>query len=269
MTEAAAAIDTADTQQALEGGEAEAPQLTEVEQIALEKGWKPKDAFKGDETQWRPAPDFLRKLRTDTDLKRELRGVREQLDRVAAASTRQTKRALDEQAAEIQGRFDAAIEAKDKAGAARAAKDMQELGEEAKAASAPSTGDVEKDFARDNPWYGKDEEATDYAISVSQREARKGKTVEEQLEAVTIAMKRRFPDLVGEQQQAPDRKAPVTVAAPSRAAQGKREKGYADLPPEAKRAADDYANLFKDRHGKDPAESKKAYARDYFAEVGE
>jgi hypothetical protein len=59
------------------------------------------------------------------------------------------------------------------------------------------------------------------------------------------------------------------VAAPSRSPQGKREKGYADLPPEARRAADDYADLFKQRHGKDPAESKKAYAKDYFANVSE
>lgn len=248
--------------------QAELVALTEVEEVAKEMGWRPKTEFDGPDDKWKPARDFIKSDRGRRDMRNELKELRSTVDRMATASTRQTERALKDQAAEIEGRFAEAVAAKDTAGAAAAAKDMRELEAEATRTTA-TTGDVEADFARDNPWYGKDDEATAYAVSVCQREAAKGRNVPDQLAAVSVAMKKRFPEIVGEGGESVERKAAPSVAAPSRAPGVKRDRTYGDLPPAAKKAADDYAELFATRHGKDRDATKKAYAKDYFANASD
>jgi hypothetical protein len=243
----------------------EAPAMSEVEQIAFEKGWRPKEQFDGPEGNWKPATDFLRRIPNTREMKREIKDLRGQIDRLISTSAKQTARALDEQAREINERFQQAVDNKDSAGAAKAAKEMQDLHSEARAEQG-NGGNAEADFARENPWYNTDDEATAYAIGISQRLHAQGKSVEEQLKAAADGVRKRFPELF-EQREAPtSRREPAAVATPSRGG-GKREKGYADLPADAKRAADNYADLFKLRHGKDLEESRKAYARDYFSNV--
>lgn len=66
-----------------ENTEVQQPQYTEQEQLALEKGWKPKSEYTGDPSKWRSAETFLA---LDEPLKRiesqskELRRVREALE---------------------------------------------------------------------------------------------------------------------------------------------------------------------------------------------
>lgn len=63
--------------------QAPAPQYTEIEQAAIERGWKPKDEYHGDPAKWRSAEVFVA---LDEPLKRieaqskELKRVREALD---------------------------------------------------------------------------------------------------------------------------------------------------------------------------------------------
>ena len=62
------------------------PQYSEVEQAAIEKGWRPKEEYQGDPAKWRSAETFLA---LDEPLKRiesqskELKRVREALDALA------------------------------------------------------------------------------------------------------------------------------------------------------------------------------------------
>lgn len=243
-----------------EEGAALFPQLSEVEELAIELGWKPETEYTGPEGKWKPAKDWIKVERDiNRGLKQDVRGLKEQIDRMAAAGTKQTERALRRQAEELNQRFNEAVENKDAKGAAQAVKELRELEEE----SRPDTGsaDVEADFAKRNPWYGKDEDATAYAIAVSNREAGKGRSHAEQLEAVEEAIRKRFPDVVGEKREA---KAPTAVHAPGRSVSSRREKGYSDLPATVKAAADKYAKLFHDKHGLDVEKSKAEYAKDYW-----
>lgn len=241
-------------------------ELSEVEQLAAEMGWKPEGDYTGSKERWKPAKDFLK---TEREISRGLRetvkGLRDTVDRVASASAKQTERALKEQAREINERFAEAVENKDAAGAAAAAKEMREL----EASAAPvDPKNLEADFASRNPWYGSNKKATAYAVMTSNELAAKGVPLDKQLEQVEREMRTEFPELFGE--EARGTKAPPGVHAPtSRGVTGKKAKGFADLPPEAKRAAEDYAKLFKDRHGKEPEESKASYAKDYWSNAGE
>lgn len=240
------------------------PSLSEIEQLAVEQGWKPKDNFSGPEEKWKPARDWLAAEHDiSRDLRKTVKGLRDTVDRMASTATKQTERALRQQAEEINARFTQAVENKDTAGAAKAAKEMGALEREATAA-APNEN-VEARFADENPWYGRDEEATAYAISVSQREARKGKSIPDQLAAVDVAMRKRFPELYGQTRQEPKPQPGVHQPNTRGTLTSKREKGFADLPPEAKEAGRDFAKLFKERHGKDEKESLDQYAKDYFA----
>lgn len=244
----------------------EAHESEDIQALAREMGWKPKDEFKGPEGKWAPARDYILKEREiRRGMRDEIKGLRDTVDRLASSATKQTERALQRQAAEIQARFEEAVENKDTAAAAAAVKEMRELETEAPKPAAKS-GNVEERFASDNPWYGTHRGATDYAVMVSQREAKAGNTdSESQLAAVEKAVKAKFPELFDDDAAARPRGKTVAVHEPTRNLQGKREKGWADLPADAKKAGEQFAQLFHDRHGIALDKAKADYARDYWA----
>lgn len=241
---------------------AEATALSEVEEIASSMGWRSEDQFEGPKGAWRPAGEFLRRIPNTKDMKREIKGLKDTVDRMGRASTAIIEKSLREQADTINARFISAVENKDTQGAARATKDMQALEAEAAANRAPS-GDIEADFARDNPWYGSDEDATAYAISVSAREGKKGTGVDDQLPIVLAAVRKRFPELFASEGKG-DPKPPPSLATPSRAA-SPRARTFATMPPEAQRAAESMAEQAHSRFGKDREDFKKDYASTYWS----
>jgi len=237
----------------------QARELSDVEQLAAEMGWKP-DGEGVPEEKRKSAAEWIKKEREiNRGLKQDMRAMREQLNRMAEAGTKQTQRALKMQADELQAKFEDAVANRDTRGAAQAMQELNNL--QAEAVNAAPVASVEKDFATRNPWYNKDEDATAYAQAVSQREHAKGKSPAEQIEAVEAAMRKRFPELMG----AAPTKVPAAVNAPGRAVPVKREKSFADLPPDVKRAAESYAKLYKEKFGLDPEQSKTEYAKDYWA----
>lgn len=251
-------------QAANEGGEA---QLTEIEQLAVEQGWKPKDQYSGPEEKWKPARDWLAAEHDiSRSLRREVRGLKDTVERMASASTRQTERALKEQAKEIEARFQEAVANKDTAGATAAVNELRKL--EREATTVDPAANAEADFAARNPWYGKDEDATAFAVSICQREAAKNKSIPDQLEAVDAAVRKRFPELFNEQKREPKPQPGVNQPSNRGTLTMKREPTLADLPAAAQKAAREYAKLFKERHGKPEEESIKNYVRDYLEVTG-
>jgi len=249
---------------ALTADTGEASKLSEVEELASELGWKPQADYTGPEGKWKPAKDWIKGGRDiERGLKDTVKGLRDTVDRLAKSATKQTERMLNEQAAEINARFNSAVENKDAKAAAAASLEMQQLQREA---VDETGGDVEGEFAKQNPWYGDDgdEDATAYAVAVSQREAKKGKTIPEQLEAVDKAVRKRFPELF---ETTPTKKAPPAVNTPSRGTPPARPKGFADLPPAAKEAAEKFAKLAVEKHGKKREDVLKQYADDYHENV--
>jgi hypothetical protein len=243
------------------GNEQQERQLSEVEQLAVEMGWNPNKDGVGDR-EWLEAADFIKETRkVNRSLRKQMKGLEERLDRVAELGTKQTERMLKQQADELRAQYDAAMAENDARGAMKAYQSLQEL--EAEAINAAPQKNVEQDFAARNPWYGRDEEATAYAQAISNKEAAKGRSHAEQIEAVEEAMRKRFPELMGEKVAT---KAPPAVNAPGRPAPVRKTRGFADLPPEARKAAENYARLYKDKFGLDIEESKAEYAREYWAD---
>jgi gas vesicle protein len=207
-----------------------APQLTEVESLAAEMGWRPEAQYSGPKDKWKPAGEWIKTEREiNRDLKDTVKRLRGDVEKIATASSKQAERMLTEQAKEIEARFQQAVENQDKAGAAQAAKDMRELEAEAR----PSGNrDYEAEFTARNPWYGKEDDASAYAVSVAQREAAKGRDPEQQLEAAEAAVKRRFPELFAteERQTLTVKPQPGVNQPTSRNPERPRAKTFEDMP---------------------------------------
>lgn len=261
-------IDDTGTDDAGEGAVNDtAAALNEVEQIAADMGWKPKDKFEGPDGKWKPAKDFILKGKEMQDgLRDTVKDLKRTVDQMASAGAKMTERALREQAKEIEERFAAAVDNKDAAGAAAAAREMKELEADA---SKSSTGNPEKDFAEANPWYGTNRKATALAIMVSQEEAAKGASVPDQLKAVERAVKAEFPEVYGAEAVPAGRK-PAEVAQPNgRSTNITRAKGPADLPANVKTAMEGYVDMFRRKMPADKFDADKiraTYAKEYFAD---
>lgn len=263
-----AALGNDDTQD--NGGDDNAPQLSEVEQLAHEMGWTPKDQYKGDPEKWKEARDWIK---VEKDISRQMRDsvkrLNDRIDRMASASTKATERALAQQAEELNRQFAEAVENKDVAGAAKATQGLRELEQSARS----DTANIEDKFARDNPWYNPqaaantvEAEATAYAITISQRLHAQGKSFDEQLEAAEAGVKKRFPELFDDAPQQRQVKAPPSLHSPTGRPPAKKAKTFADLPADVKRAAENHAKLAASRFGVDPEKAKADYATDYFAD---
>jgi hypothetical protein len=242
------------------------PELTDVEIVAQDIGWKPKHEYKGPEDKWRPADEYIRQSKNiESTLKDSIRDLKGTVDRMVHTSAKQTERALQAQAEEYERRLEQAVEDGDKEAAKEARKGLAATERQLEKVA----GSPEETFAAENAWYGKDDDATAYAVSISQREAKKGASVEQQLKAAAEGVKKRFPELFEDQQRPTLTPKPPTVHAPtSRGAPTRRGTGFADLPPEVKTAANSYADLFV-RKGlvKTKQEALDQYAKDYFTNV--
>lgn len=210
-----------------------------VEDIAAEKGWAPRDKWRGDPDKWKPADSFIRDTFDIADrVRRDLKHVTRQTETLVRTSAAIAKQQVEAARADYEQRLAEAVEAGD-VGAVKAvtAQIARIDGPEA------SGTDFETDFASRNPWYGKDDEATAIAVAVSHRLFKQGRPVGEQLEAAEASVKRRFPELFGTTE--PQRKAPLVAAPTTRTAapSASRVPGVADLPPSARKAGENFVRL--------------------------
>lgn len=235
----------------------EAYEPSPYDEFAKRHGWRSPDEYNNPNTPFMSAEEYLEKsLRKTDSVRKEVKDMRKTLDRVVGASEKAAVRAVEMERNRLEAEFEARVEAGDAKGARAVEREIGNLEKDA----ASSRVNYEDSFAERNPWYGKDDEATAYAVTISQREANKGKTPEEQLEAAETAVRKRFPELYDK----PARKAPEVSAPTTRTSSLKpREKGYSDLPEEAKRAHAKLDKEFKARGFKD-GYSRDDYSRDYW-----
>ncbi len=238
MADAALADD--DAPEPIDAPEVEAPEVETapaeptVADLAAGMGWSPKDQWRGDPDKWKPAAEFLKNtVDINRTQSRELKAIKSQVERMAATSAAIVEQQVAERVAAAEARFNAAVEAGDPQAARAATREIDRLQATARDA------DPEAVFAAENPWYGKDDDATAFAIGISNRLANQGKTVAEQLEAAQEGVRKRFPELFNDK---PAAKAPPAVNAPaSRAASSShREKGVNDLPMSARKAGETF-----------------------------
>lgn len=226
-----------------------------LEDLARDLGWKPEDEWKGPKDNWTDAATYLRsKVEKGERVYDELRTVKSTVDRISRTTAAITDRAVAEERERLSREFREAVEAGDAEGAFQASQALQRTNQPA------TDADPLAEFRQRNKWFDEDEEAKAYAIAIGNQLYAKGIAGEQQVAKVEEAVRKRFPEHFDDKPQRPQQRAPVVSTTQSRAARpAPREKGPADLPPEAKRAGEDFV-----RRGrvKDLAE----YARYYFEE---
>lgn len=236
--------------------EAQADPSVSVEDLAAEMGWSPKDKWRGDPDAWRPAAEFLRStVSVNKSLRAEIKDIKRSIDKT---TTQMAEEKFAKLKASLEARFEDAVESGDKQAAREVSAELAKL-----EAQKPTGANPEEAFAAENPWYGKDEDATAYAIGISRRLAAQGKSVDDQLKAAREGVEKRFPELF---EVTPRRKAPAAVHEPGSRGAGQRSggTGWNDLPLDVQQTMT--RSFIRTGMFKDTPEHKALLAKQYFDE---
>lgn len=195
--------------------EPQTPQYTEVEQAAIERGWKPKDQYAGDPARWRSAEVFVA---LDEPLKRiesqskELKRVREALEALhvhhkKVKESEYTRALKDLQEARKEafrvGETDQAFAIEDR---------IEQLKTEKENIVLPDLPQAEQQIAPEfqawvesNTWYAKNEVMRAAADAIGIRLHGEGFTPKQVLKQVEEEIKKEFPNkFVNEKAQRPN-----------------------------------------------------------------
>jgi|CXWL01.1.fsa_nt_gi hypothetical protein len=272
------------------GESAPAPETNEIESRAKAMGWVPKEQFRGDDSKWRDADEFVRRgeeelpvmRERNRDLSRKVTEFEQRMTRQerefqerASRQERMAAMALDQQRMNLEGQWEAAkaqaVEIGDVSRYQQLNRDQrqsmqafdQRIYEQVKPQPQPQndrlapeqTAAIES-WQVQNPWYFSDQGMMRYAETVHGNLVREkpGMSLSENLAEVTRIVRENFPDKFGTSQG----RTPNVEGGSGRASGGKRERGVADLPPEARSAAKEFvrAGAFK---------TEAEYAKSYWA----
>jgi hypothetical protein len=233
-----------------------------IEALASELGWSPKDQFRGKPEDWKPADEFIRAGRDiQRTVSRELKDVRSTLDTMSRTTAQILQDRLAAQKTELEAKWQDAFDRGDNVAARQLGAQIAQI-EAAPAQpahAAPPTQEGQNFAQRHAAWYGRNSEATNYALHRAQHYADQGLSPARQIAAVEQDMRPIFPDLFQPAQQgkpAPQVRPPQGRTATTSA----RQKGFADLPPEAQKVAKDMAD-----RGVIP--NVEVYATNFFAQA--
>lgn len=231
-----------------------------VEDIAMKLGWSPKDKWRGADDGWRDAATFLEHTASEQkSLRRTVKEMRDTVSRMSSAQTAAMDRALDAQKRQLEAKWEQAVEDGDKQAAKAAERELKQIERQQDSEEPVVASFVD----RNKGWFQKDSEATAYAIAQSQRLASDGLDKAAQLEEVERLTKKRFPELFDDE-PAPKKAAPSVLSTNSRAASARpRERGFADLPADAKAAWAKFDHDFK-RRGFADGYPKDDYAKEFW-----
>lgn len=225
---------------------------SELEVIASDLGWSPKENWRGDEAEWKPASEFLRETaKINKSLRNDQKSMRDQLSRLERTTSTMIDRVRVEEREKLEAQF---AEAVDMGNHDEARSVSAKLAEVSQPVADPSVSDF---AARNATWFQIDPIATQVAMATAEMHARAGKSASEQVEAAEAVVKQRFPELFPDERKAKPQAQTEEGASRTANVQVSRKKGYADLPPEAKRAAIEFEKK---------GVSKDAYADEYWKE---
>lgn len=219
-----------------------------ISNLARELGWTPREEWHGDAEKWKPADQFIKDGREiQQTTARELRSVREQLDRIGHVTTTIVADKVAERDAYWQAQFNQAVEDGDTETALK-------LTEKRPAAPQAGPDPTVTGWVAKNEWFNKDPLAQARAQELSDR--LKHLPVSDQLAQVERAIRKEFP----EHFPAPAKTPPATQTGQTRAAQpGNRVQGFADMPA----ASQQVALKMIERH---PNVTKEGFAKAYWAD---
>jgi hypothetical protein len=219
----------------------EAVEPSPYDALAGEMGWVPKDQFRGNPDDWKPADEFIRAGRDiQRNLSRELKEVRGTLDKVGQTTEAILADKLAERDAYWASQRVEAIKDGDVEAVERIDQTRQQLRQQMPGVQPAPTPEGKSFADKHSNWFGKDTEATEYATKRCLHYAEMGLSHTRQLAAVEKDMKDLFPDLFPEQK--PGRNAPMVNTSNSRSAgPSNRKKGFSDLTPAEQKVARDMA----------------------------
>jgi hypothetical protein len=241
----------------------EAPEPPSVDEIASRMGWVPKEKFRGEESKWKPADQFIL---DGNDIKdrhaRELKEMRTTLDTVAKTSGAIMAERLQAQHEELERKYVAAVEKGDPDEAFKLGRQIDQIIDAKRngtdpARAAPDASTVQ--WVEKNPWMKPDSPQYDpvavaRAIAVCDQYAKANLPAAEQVQKTEAILRREFPHLFNDGKPPPGVNAPDTrLSVPQ-----KRGKTFGDLP----KAAKDIAQDLVDRK---LIPSVEHYTRNYFA----
>lgn len=219
--------------------------------LASEMGWTPKETWRGDPDKWRPADEFIRKgheiNRTQNS---DLRSLREETGRLARVSTQ----LLEDKLAERDAHWKAQIAQATEEGDTERVLRLSESRPQAQQPSAPPAEAAA--WVAKNAWFNTDPLAQSLAKETTDRLAKQGFSVADQLEAAERAVKREYP----EHFPAPAKAPPATQTGQNRnPSPSNRARGFADMPAESQSMAME----FERRNGV----KREDFAKSYWADA--
>ena len=229
-------------------GEASAPDL---ESLARDMGWRPKEDWKGDDSGWRDAGEFVKHtVDANRTLKRELGEVKDVVKGLSKTNERILERELAKQRKALERQFAEAVDANDPTAARQVSAQIDALDR------TPVATDYKSKFKADNPWFGVDTEASAYATAMAGVAASEGKDPEAQLAYASEKVRKRFPELFD---KPAERRTPPAVEGGSRGSPPPRKTYPPAVPAAAKAAVDrgradsvaEYCSMYDKEMGRD------------------
>lgn len=232
----------------------EEPTDDPIASLASELGWVPKENFKGDPDKWRPADEFIRAGRDiQKTLSSELRSVKQEVERFGRVASEITADRVRQRDEYWQQQHAKAVDEGDHDAANLAVQERQKLAQTA----IPSPPVEVNEWIGRNAWYNADPAAQLRAQEVAERLSRQGRSISEQLEAAERIVRKEFPEHFPVKAKEP----PSTQTGSSRkAAPSNRAKGFADMPAESQKMAQDMVR-------RNPGLTIEAVAKSYWADV--
>lgn len=228
---------------------------SDIEDLAQEMGWVPQEKYRGDPSKWKDAKSFVKStVDVNRSLSKDVRELKDTQERLLRVQSRVIDDQVERKVKEATARFHQAVADGDSQGAFEASEEIRH----ARIVAEPETNPV-SDWQSRNQWYGSHPEASDLAYGVCERLAKQGLTPAQQLAEAEKTVRKAFPDLFEGPKPKAERNAPPPVQGGQRSAQGQpRAKGWGDLPPNVRSAAE--RNLTK------WGLTKETYAKAYFEE---
>lgn len=223
-----------------------------VETKAQRLGWRPKEEFKGDETKWIDAAEFVKRgeeilpfvQANNKALERSLTEANKQIAKLQTTfkefgehHTKTVKAQYERALNDLKAEQAQAAAAGDVEAVQRTTEAIVDLGKEVRT-DAPDLGADEAKrahakFTADNPWFGTDKVMTAAARAIGDQLVEEGVTdPDEQIAEIAKRVKAEFPHKF----ENPNRRLPGAVegGTPARRTAGKT---FSDLPAEAKATA--------------------------------
>lgn len=232
MAEETTAVEADDGAQVIDVEEEQHTEETPeaIANLARDLGWVPPEEWQGEPDKHKSAEQFIRDGRDiQQTTARELRSVREQIERLSGVTTQIVTDKVAERDAYWQSKLDQAVEDNDKEAVHALLKERP-----APAAQPNGPDPIVEQWKAQNGWFNSDPLAQARAKEISDRLAHL--PVPDQLKQVERAIRKEFPEHFPQAKPPPS----TQTGANRNPRPSNREKGFADMPQASQQVALDY-----------------------------